>query len=71
MQKFVVIVSMLLLTSHVFAATLSSSIVKAFKNNTHSATGTHPNLIYGGKDISREVADANEPIWAGQPTLIG
>lgn len=71
MQKFVTILAMLFLTSHVYAATLSSTIVNAIKNNPTSNTTIQSQMIYGGKDISREVADANEPLWSGQPTLIG
>jgi len=74
MRKLVFLAT-LLVSINGFAATATSHQLNTMIMNgvqQHSDINRNNIKIYGGRDFSRSViADANELVWSGQPTLVG
>lgn len=72
-MKRLVVLMATLVSVNSFAASSTHHLSSAVSKGVSSHIGVnHVVKLYGGKDFSRSVmANANENIWNGQPTLAG
>jgi len=74
MNKFFLVLATFFISTQVFAGNLQSSMGNALSKNLENksqSTQQSTIFIYGGQDISRRIAVANESVWNGQRNLTG